>query len=76
MVGRLGDRWKVRVAAPPVDGRANEVLTRYLSELLDVPAAGVRVLSGGGGREKIVEVDGRAAPEVEALLAAAAEQGL
>jgi len=62
------------VAAPPVGGRANEALTRYLSELLDVPTAGVRVVSGGGGREKVVEVDGRAAPEVEALLAAAAER--
>ena len=75
MVGRLGDRWKVRVAAPPVDGRANAALTHYLSELLDVPTAGVRVVSGGGGREKIVEVDGRTAPEVDALLAAAAERG-
>jgi uncharacterized protein (TIGR00251 family) len=75
VVGRLGDRWKVRVAAPPVDGRANEALMRYLSELLDVPTAGVRVVSGGAGREKVVEVDGRAAPEVEALMAAAAERG-
>lgn len=74
MVGRLGDRWKVRVAAPPVDGRANEALTRYLSDLLEVPAADVRVVSGGSSREKVVEVDGRAAPEVDALLAAAAEQ--
>jgi len=58
-----------------VDGRANAALTHYLSELLDVPTAGVRVVSGGGGREKIVEVDGRTAPEVDALLAAAAERG-
>jgi len=74
VIGRLGDRWKVRVAAPPVDGRANDALTRFLSELLDVPAADVRVVSGGGGREKVVEVDGRAAAEVDALLAAASEQ--
>ena len=74
MIGRLGDRWKVRVAAPPVDGRANDALTRFLSELLDVPAADVRVVSGGGGREKVVEVHGRAAAEVDALLAAAAER--
>jgi uncharacterized protein (TIGR00251 family) len=75
VIGRLGDRWKVRVAAPPVDGRANDALTRYLSELLDVPAADVRVVSGSGSREKVVEVDGRAGPEIDALLTAAAEGG-
>ena len=75
MIGRLGDRWKVRVAAAPAGGRANDALTRFLSELLGVPAADVRVVSGGSGREKVVEVDGRAAQEVDALLAAAAERG-
>ena len=72
MVGRLGERWKVRVAAPPADGRANAALTRFLSDLLDLPPASVRIVAGASGREKLVEIEGRDGAEVEALLASAA----
>ncbi len=72
MVGRHGDGWKVRVAAPPVDGRANGALTGYLAGVLGVEAAALRVVSGGAGRDKVVEVAGRDATETDALLTAAA----
>ena len=72
MVGKLGERWKVRIAAPPADGRANAALTRFLSDLLGLPAASVRVVAGSSGREKVVEIEGRDGAEVDAMLAAAA----
>ena len=50
-------RMKVSIAAPPVDGRANEALVRFLAQALDLPQRSVRVAHGAGGRDKVVEVD-------------------
>ena len=72
LVGRQGDAWKVRVAAPPERGRANDELVRFLAGLLDVPRADVAVAAGGSGRRKLVEVAGLEAAEAERRLAAAA----
>lgn len=49
---------RVRVAAPPVDGAANEALCRLLARELGVPPRAVRVAHGTTGRSKVVEVDG------------------
>ncbi len=57
-MGWHGEALKVRLAAPPVDGAANEELLRYLAERLGMPKANVRLLSGGGSRRKRVEVLG------------------
>lgn len=75
VVGRHAEGWKVRIAAPPVDGRANGSLEQFLSGVLGVPRRGVRVVSGAGRREKIVEVEGRDAAQADALLSAAAMTG-
>lgn len=69
LVGRHGDGWKARVAAPPERGRANEVLVELLSEALGVPRSAVRVVAGQSAKAKVVEVDGLAAGEVERRLA-------
>jgi uncharacterized protein (TIGR00251 family) len=58
ITGRHGDGWKVRVAAPPERGRANEALRDLLAKTLGVPRAGVRVVAGDTARSKVVEVDG------------------
>ena len=58
IVGVHGDALKVRVAAPPVDGAANEELSRHLARQLGVAASAVQVVGGATGRRKIVEVDG------------------
>jgi uncharacterized protein len=58
LAGRYGDAIKVRLAAPPVDGAANDALVRFLSERLAVPRSAVRLEAGAGGRVKIVVVDG------------------
>lgn len=58
VAGIHGDRLKVRISAPPVDGAANRHLCRYLADLFDVPAASVRLVRGESGRDKTVEVAG------------------
>ncbi|HEY6059900.1 MAG TPA: DUF167 domain-containing protein [Gemmatimonadales bacterium] len=58
VVGRYGDAIRVRLAAPPVDGAANEELVRFLAERLDVPRSAVAIVRGASGRRKTVAVDG------------------
>jgi uncharacterized protein (TIGR00251 family) len=70
VVGRQGDAWKLRVAAPPERGRANAAVCVLLAEVLGVPAASVRVVAGGTSRRKVIEVDGRDAADLDRRLAA------
>jgi uncharacterized protein (TIGR00251 family) len=58
VVGWHGDAVKVRVAAPPVDGQANEELTRVLAAALGVPHSAITVVAGASGRRKRVVIDG------------------
>ena len=58
IAGLHGDALRVRLAAPPVDGAANEALVRLLADLLDVPRRAVRIEGGHASRSKLVEVDG------------------
>ena len=71
IVGRHGDAWKVRVAEPPEDGRANEAVLRLLAKTLDVPRATVALVSGHSSRDKVVVLDGLEPAQTERLLAAA-----
>jgi uncharacterized protein (TIGR00251 family) len=52
---------RVRVAAPPVDGAANEALVKLLASELGVPRSSVHLVSGATARTKLIEVDGAAA---------------
>lgn len=52
VVGVHGDRLKIALASPPVDGKANATLIKYLSK------SSVRLLSGDTSREKRIEVAG------------------
>lgn len=54
----MDDRIKLRLTAPPIDGKANRHLTRYLSKLFKVPKGQVIILSGETGREKRVRIVG------------------
>ena len=71
LVGRHGDGWKARIAAPPERGRANDALVELLADTLAVPRSSVRVVSGLATKKKVVEVDGLAAAEAERRLARA-----
>jgi uncharacterized protein len=70
IVGRHGDAWKVRVKAPPERGAANDAVLELLAEALGVSAGDVRLVSGHGSRDKMVELTGLEAEEAEARLAA------
>ncbi len=69
VVGRHGEAWKLRVAAAPERGRANEATLRLLAETLGVGPADVRLVAGHGSHDKIVEVTGLGQAEAERRLA-------
>lgn len=75
VVGRYGERWKIRVAAPAESGRANEALIELLGKALGVARSQVRVVTGVSARDKIVEVIGIEAEESERLLSASVGEG-
>ena len=58
VVGMHGDALKLRIQAPPVDGKANAAIEAFLAELLGVPKRDVAVVVGLTGRDKTVEVRG------------------
>ena len=58
LVGRHGDGWKVRVTAPPEDGRANNAVLDLLARRLDVPRRALSIVSGHTAREKVVRMEG------------------
>jgi uncharacterized protein YggU (UPF0235/DUF167 family) len=71
-VGRHDAGWKVRVAAAPERGRANDAVIELLAATLAVPRAQVTLQSGGTRRDKTFVVHGVDAQEVEARLASVA----
>ena len=67
-VGIHGDALKIRVAAPPVDGAANDELIRFFARQLSIPSTSVRISSGANGRHKRVLIIGATAQLVMARL--------
>lgn len=57
VAGEHAGALRVRLAAPPVDGKANAALIRFLSSALSVPRAEIRIVRGESSRSKTVEVD-------------------
>jgi hypothetical protein len=68
IVGRHGESLKIRVAAPPVEGRANEAATALLAEALEVPAKDIELASGARSRVKRFRVRAVTAEEIEVQL--------
>ncbi len=58
VVGWLGDALKVKVHAPPVEGKANGALCEFLADTLGLPRRAVTVLRGDTSRQKVVRIDG------------------
>ena len=64
VAGIVADRLKVRISAPPTDGRANDHLQRWLARLLGVTRSQVQIEQGTGSRDKRVRLIGiRESPE-------------
>ena len=71
IVGRHGDAWKVRVTAPPEQGRANDAVVRLMADTLALPLSAVAIVSGHSARDEIVELSGVGPALIERRLASA-----
>lgn len=68
VAGEHGDALKIRLAAPPVDGKANAALLAFIAEKLGVAKSAVTLKSGQTSRRKVVEVGGVLEGVVTSLL--------
>jgi uncharacterized protein len=69
ITGRLGEAYKLDLAAPPADGKANEECIRFFSDRLGVARSQVRIVTGLTSRRKVIEIEGIAQDSVGELLA-------
>ena len=58
IAGGLGNALKIKIHAPPLDGRANDVLCAFLADVLDLPRRAVVLQQGEKSRQKLVQIDG------------------
>lgn len=61
-------RVKIRLVAPPVDGKANKSLKKFLSSILDTPRSSIEIVSGLMGRDKVVRVNGLDQDSIDARI--------
>ena len=64
VVGREGDHFKVKVTAPPVEGRANKALIDLLAKKLGVSKSHIEIISGKSSRLKSIRIDGLSIEEI------------
>ncbi len=57
LVGEHGDRLKIKIKAPPVEGEANDALIEFLAGFLNVPKSRVHLMSGESSRQKMILVE-------------------
>ena len=67
--GEYQNALKIRLTAPPLDGRANEAVKRMLAETLKVPVSAVRIVAGEKNRTKRVAIEGVSRAAIENLAA-------
>ncbi len=67
IVGIENDALKIRIHAPPVEGRANEALIKFLAQTLNVPRTNVELVRGETSRHKVVRVRGVSAAQLNQL---------
>ncbi|HEY9561974.1 MAG TPA: DUF167 family protein [Anseongella sp.] len=68
VAGLHGDALKVRVQAPPVDGKANKTLLRFLASYFNVSFSRVHLLKGATGRKKSVLIEGLSEEAVKEII--------
>lgn len=64
IAGRYAEGLKVRVAAPPEDGRANREVVAALANALKLPRGSIEIVQGHGSPRKVVQIDGLALSEI------------
>jgi len=75
VAGRLENAYRLQVAAPPVDGKANDACIAFFADVAKVPKSRVRIVSGLTSRMKVVEIGGIGQQELERKLASSAPTG-
>lgn len=70
IIGWRGSDLTVKITAPPLDGRANDHLCRYLADVFGVSPVDVTLLSGETSRKKTVQIVGVSANEARTRLRA------
>jgi uncharacterized protein len=68
VVGWQGTTLRVRVTAPPAEGRANQAVIALLASALGVPRSSIGLVSGAAGRDKLVRIGRYSLEEIHALL--------
>ncbi|BET65299.1 hypothetical protein ASA1KI_02170 [Opitutales bacterium ASA1] len=68
VLGAHGDAVRIKLRAPPVDGRANAALLAFLADRLDLRTDALRIVTGETARTKLVSVSGLAEDEVRSRL--------
>jgi uncharacterized protein len=68
MVGEYSGALKLRIAAPPVDGKANDEVIKFFSRLFGVPNRNVEIVGGDSSRDKIIGIHGVSMARVQTLL--------
>jgi hypothetical protein len=58
LAGQVGEEWKLEVAAPPVEGKANRAVVEFLARSLGLPRSAVRIVAGERSSHKLIEIDG------------------
>ena len=76
IIGRHGDALKLRVAAPPVEGKANAACVTLLARVLGVKEDAVELVSGGSSRTKRVKITGVERDDAARLLEGAIGTGM
>jgi uncharacterized protein (TIGR00251 family) len=57
IVGKYGDRIKIKLQSPPVDGKANDCLIAFLSDLFDLSKSKIKIIRGETSREKTIHIE-------------------
>ncbi len=70
VAGTMGNAVKIKLRAPPVDGRANEALVEFLAAQLDLPRRAIALERGDTSRQKLLRIDGLDLATVRARLGA------
>jgi uncharacterized protein (TIGR00251 family) len=70
IIGLHGDALKIRLTAPPVAGKANQALIKFLAKQLRIPPSSIEIITGHTSRQKQVRVAGVSAKAIRTLLQA------
>lgn len=67
IIGKQDDLWRVKVTAPPVEGKANSALISLLSKRLKIPRGDIKLVSGMSSRTKRIRLHARSQEDVERI---------